>query len=211
MNADKSKNFNRSINYLLDFKKKEFNLNILFNKHNTYTAYHIDKSSFNHLKNKNSINVCFDLRKSNFCNTFLDICDMDTDNCNLKSTFNGIFTQHKDILYYDVKETIILDKVIQGDSFIENKLDINILKLYKFPNDFLFCILNRQCVNEKYRKRIVRSSYFSLYSRNVSHYLISLIKKFKSNGPQYQNTKDAMESLFSNDLTPQQIQNGFQL
>jgi len=211
MSTDKN-NFNRTLSINLDYRKNDLMLSVLFNKHNTYTAYHIDSSLYHRLKHKNYINIFFDIKKSQFCDTFFDMTDYSDDGCSIINNFNGIYTQYKDIIYYENKETIILDKVLLGNTFIENKIDINILRLYKFKRDFLGCIVNRQFVTEKKRK-IIRSSYFCMYTKECNNYLQQLYKKYKSDSIKYQSCETAMESLFENDcaLTPQQIQNGFQL
>lgn len=215
MKHEENNNFNRSYNLSLKFKKKLFDLNILFNNFNTYTSYFIKKETYHTLKNcGNKLNVCFDIKRSLFCNTFLDFDDKKCDSCNLVNSFNGIYTQFKDLLYYDIKETITLGKILSGSSFIENKLDINVFKLYKFPDDFVFCICNRQFVNDKTKKRFVRSSTFSMYSNDCNNYLFSLYKKYKTDGGKLEDCETAMESLFDNgkpNMTPQQLQNGFQL
>ena len=212
MNVDNKNNFNRALNIKLDYYKANLMLSVLFNKHNTYTAYHIDPLMYHKLKQKNYINIFFDCKKSQFCDTFFDMSDYSDDGCNMVNNFNGIYTQYKDIMFYEDKETIILDKILHGTTFIENKIDINIIRLYKFKKDFLCCFVNRQFVNDK-KKKIIRSSCFTIYTKECNNYLQQLYKKYKSNGIKYQTTENAIESLFENDstLTPQQIQNGFQL
>lgn len=213
MNEKTNDNFNRIYGPILKYGKKTFQLYILFNTYNTYTAYHINPKTYNQLKNKNYINICFDFKKSQFCNTFLDISDTKNDSCCSVNYFNGIYTQFKDILYYEYKESIVLDKVLISNSFVENKIDLNILRLHKFSNDFLYCICNRQYINNDRKKRYVKSSSFCIYTKECNNYLNQLYKKYKTTGTKFENTEDAIESLFSknSDLTPQQIQNGFQL
>ena len=214
MNDRKNENFNRIYGPVLKYGKKNLQLYILFNNYNIFTAYHINPKTYNFLKNKNIIKVCFDFKKSRFCNTFLDYSNTKSDSCTCINSFNGIFTQFKDILHYEYKESIVMDKVLLSNTFIENKIDINILRLYKFPLDFLYCICNRQYINNDRKKRIVRSSSFCIYSHDCASYLQQLYKKYKTTGTKFENTEDAIESLFdekNSDLTPQQIQNGFQL
>lgn len=212
MSTDSKNNFNRTLSINLDYRKNDLMLSVLFNKHNTYTAYHIDASIYHKLKHKNYINIFFDIKKSQFCDTFFDISDYSDDGSSIVNNFNGIYTQYKDIMYYENKETIILDKILYGSNFIENKIDINIIRLYKFKHDFLCCIVNRQFVTEK-KRRITRSSCFTMFTKECNNYLQQLYKKYKSDGVKYQSCETAIESLFENegDLTPQQIQNGFQL
>ena len=140
MNSDSKNNFNRTLSLILPYRKKDLKLSVLFNKHNTYTAYHIDQVVYHSLKQRNTLQIFFDIRKSQFCNTFFDCNDLHDEGCNIQNNFNGIFTQYKDIMYYDSKESIVLDKVLYGNSFLENKIDINIIRLYKFQNDFLLCL-----------------------------------------------------------------------
>lgn len=213
MNDKTNENFNRIYGPILKYRNKIFQLYILFNNYNTYTAYHVNPKTYYSLKNKNNIHICFDFKKSQFCNTFLDISDTKNDACCCINNFNGIYTQFKDILYYENKETIILDKVLLSNRFVENKIDINILRLHKFPTDFLYCICNRQYINNDRKKRYVKSSSFCIYTKECNNYLNQLYKKYKTTGTKFENTEDAIESLFSknSDLTPQQIQNGFQL
>ena len=206
-------NFNRTYTLWLKFHKKVFDLNILFNDYNTYTGYYIKPGTHHVLKLENKLNVCFDIKKLLFCNTFLDFNDKRSDSCNIVNGFDGIYTQYKDILYYDMKETVSMGKVLIDNSFVENKIDISIIRLYKFPQDSLFCVCNRQFINDKYKRRTVRSSIFSLYTKECNNYLYSLYKKYKTDGGKFEDCTTAMESLFENksQLTPQQKQNGFSL
>ena len=116
MNDKPNENFNRIYGPVLKYGKKNLQLYILFNNYNTFTAYHINPKTYNFLKNKNIVKVCFDFKKSQFCNTFLDISDVKNDSCTCINTFNGIYTQFKDILHYENKETIVLDKVLLSKS-----------------------------------------------------------------------------------------------
>jgi hypothetical protein len=213
MNEKTNDNFNRIYGPIVKYKNKLLQLYVLFNDYNTYTAYHIDPKIYYSLKNRNNIDICFDFKKSQFCNTFLDISTIKNDSSCCVNQFNGIYTQFKDILYYEDKETIILDKILISNKFIDNKIDINILRLHKFPTDFLYCICNRQYINDNRKKRYVKTSSFCIYSKECDNYLQQLFKKYKTTGTKFENTEDAIESLFSknSDLTPQQLQNGFQL
>ena len=214
-NADKKDTkFTSKYTLCLKYLNKNIDLSILANEFNTYTAYHIDHSIYNTFRSRYNLNIMFDISRSNFCNTFLDIGTYRSDDCDHVNKFNGIFTQYKDIITYKKNQSIVFNKVLKNNKFIENKLDIYILGLTKFSDSFIYCICNRQFIDENRYKSIVRSSSFCIYTRECYTYLNKLYKKYKSCGVKYQDTEDAISSLFgeqNENLTPQQIQNGFTL
>lgn len=206
--------FQREYILNLKFLKKYINLSILFNKNNLYTSYHVDQQTYCMCKNRYSLNVCFDLKKSRFCQTFLDISDYKSENCDIVNAFNGIFTQYRNLVFYDNQESIHMDKVLMFDSFVENKLDIHVFRLYKFDREFLFCLCSRQYIDNKFKRKIVRSSAFNLMTKDCHSYLDSLYKKYYVEN-KFESCEDAMMSLFDDkkdkqtcDITPQQRQNG---
>lgn len=214
MNDDKYKNDNKFTSkfcFEVNYYHKKIELNVLSNSFNTYVAYHIDHNLYHVYKHKYNLNVNFNLNKSIFCNTFLDLSTNKTDGLDEQNKFCSIYTQYKDIISYDFTYTIMYEKVIKSTSFLENKLDIYGLRLNKFKDNFLYCICNRQFVDKNTFKIIIRSSSFCVYTPDCYNYLQKLYKKYKTTGIKKENTEDAISSIFSDSLTPQQIQNGFML
>lgn len=211
MSNENNEKFTSKFVFDVNYLSKMVALTVLFNEHNTYMAYHIDHSIYNVFKNRYNLNIMFDITKSSFCNTFLDIDTIKTDGVDNVNKFNSIYTQFKDIIYYDGIKSVVMDKIVKN-GILENKIDIHLLRLYKFKDSFLYCICNRQYIDKKYYKIITRSSAFCIYSKECYKYLQSLYKKYKSCGVKKQTAEDAIESLFTSNngsLTPQQLQHGF--
>lgn len=213
MSNENKEKFTSRYTFEVNFFNKKIDLSILSNSNNTYIAYHIDHNVYNTYKNKYNLNITFNIQKSMFCNTFLDINSYKNDGLDRQNKFCGIFTQYKDILYYDLNQSIVFNKIVKGSSILENKLDIYVIKLTKFKDSFLYCICNRQFIDKRTYKNIIRSSSFCMYSRDCYKYLNNLYKKYKTTGLKIESAEDAMSSLFNSDsnLTPQQKQNGFTL
>lgn len=201
--------FNRLYSLNLMFNNNWCDLTILFNKNNLYTAYQLDQTTYSRLKKNNlSYYIFFDIKKSSFANTFFDISDIRTQTLDIKNQFNTIFTQYKDLVRYELNETIKLSRVHTNHGDFDNILNIYIFRLSLMENDFLYCLTERQLIDTIMQKKIVRTSAYQLQTKESGDYLSKLISKKSLTDRKIDTPETLVRSILSNDITPQQKRGG---
>lgn len=200
--------FNRSYSLNLMFNKEWCNLDIIFNKNNLYTAFQIDQKSYvKNIKNGCSALIFFDIKKSTFCNTFLDTSDVKTSNLDIKNQFNSVYTQYKDMIKFELNETIKLSKISTGHGFLENLINIHVFRFNVLEDSFLYCLVERQYIDMVVQKKIVRTSAYQLQTKEASEYLSAAVSKYQIN-KNIMTPEQAIQSVFMDDISPQKKRGG---
>lgn len=201
--------FNRSYTLNLMFNDEWCNLTIFFNKNNLYTAYQLDQKTYLKTKDSCSSFIFFDIRKSSFANTFLDISDLiKSSNLDIKNQFNSLYTQYKDIVRYELNETIKLSKVKTPHGWFDNTLSVYVFRLCLEESNFLYCLTERQFIDTIQQRKIVRTSSYQLQTSEAGEYLSSLIFKYSPQKRVIDTPESIIKSVVTDGLTPQQKRGG---
>lgn len=201
--------FNRSYTLNLMFNGEWCDLTIFFNKNNLYTAYQVDQKTYSKIKkNGNSNIIFFDVRKSSFCNLFVDMSDVRSQNLDIKNQFNCLYTQYKDIVHYELNETIKLSKTHTPNGWVDNILNIYVFRLSLMENNFLYCLAERQLADSVLQKKIVRTSSYQLQTKEAANYLSKLVSKYKQPDRKIDTPETLVKSILCDELTPQQKRGG---
>ena len=152
--------FNREYTLKLKFLNRDCELSVFFNKNNLYTAFSLDQATYEKNKKKsNSSIIFFDLNKSLFAKTFLDLKNFNTNNIDIKNQYSSIYSQHRDIVSREFYENIVLDttKVSWHNQLQDNSIKLNIFRLSLYESDFLFLLCERQLIDPVLGKKIIRN------------------------------------------------------
>lgn len=195
--------YNRAYCLKFRFENNESDLSIFYNKENTYTAFNLDQTTYERTKRKGySTAIFFDLNKSLFSETFLDLRNFKTQSIDVRNQYCGILPQHRNIIQCEFTEKIILgtskvtwDKVPQN-----NSLTISLLRLSLYEESFIYVVCERQLIDPVMGRKIIRTSSYQLENDETRKYVTTAAKKFNvSHSIQKQNCEDAMRSLFVED------------
>lgn len=204
--------FNRSYTLNIMFNGEWCDLTILFNKNNLYTAYQLDQKTYSKTKKNGFSNIIFfDIKKSSFCNTFLDISDIKSSGLDIKNQFNTVYTQYKDIIKFELNETIKLSRVTSKNGSSENSINIHVFRFTLLEDNFLYCLVERQLIDSIMGKKIVRTSAYQLQTSEASKYLAAAVNKYSAH-KNIVTPEQALQSALSedstNNITPQQQRGG---
>lgn len=194
--------YNREYTLKLNFLNRDCELSVFFNKNNLYTAFSLDQATYEKNKKKsNSSIIFFDLNKSLFAKTFLDLKNFNTNNIDIKNQYNSIFSQHRDIVSREFYEYIVLDttKVSWHNQLQDNSIKLNIFRLSLYEPDFLFLLCERQLIDPVLGKKIIRTSGYQLSNDNAIKYINSISSKYNTSVVKKQTTEAVMRSVFEDE------------
>lgn len=191
--------YNRAYSLKINFENNLSELNVFFNKSNLYTAFSVDQTTYERTKRGNYTNIIFfDLSKSIFCKTFLDVKNFYTNTIDIKNQYNCIYPYHRDLISCEFDETIVLGKHKVTWSKIpeENKISIRIFRLSLYENDFFYVLSERQLVDPILHKKIVRTSSYQLSTNECVKYISGIASKYNTEEIKKQTTEEALKSVF---------------
>ena len=194
--------FNREYTLKLNFLNRDCELSVFFNKNNLYTAFSLDQATYEKNKKKsNSSIIFFDLNKSLFAKTFLDLKNFNTNNIDIKNQYSSIYSQHRDIVGREFYENIVLDttKVSWHNQLQDNSIKLNIFRLSLYESDFLFLLCERQLIDPVLGKKIIRTSGYQLSNDNAIKYINSISSKYNTSVVKKQTTEAVMRSIFEDE------------
>ena len=194
--------FNREYTLKLNFLNRDCELSVFFNKNNLYTAFSLDQATYEKNKKKsNSSIIFFDLNKSLFAKTFLDLKNFNTNNIDIKNQYSSIYSQHRDIVSREFYENIVLDttKVSWHNQLQDNSIKLNIFRLSLYESDFLFLLCERQLIDPVLGKKIIRTSGYQLSNDNAIKYINSISSKYNTSVVKKQTTEAVMRSIFEDE------------
>ena len=193
----------RAYCFKLSFQNRESDLTIFYNSNNLFTSFALDQCTYERVKRKGySIGIFFDLDKSLFAKSFLDLKNFHTNSLDIKNQYSGILPQHKGIIECDFSEKIVCNSTkVTWDRFPqENSLTINLFRLSLYEQDFFYVLTQRQVIDNILGKKLVRTSAYQIETEISRKYLSSASKKYNTSQViEKQNCEDAMRSLFADD------------
>lgn len=193
----------RAYCFKLQFENRESDLTIFYNSNNLYTSFALDQTTYERVKRKGySIGIFFDLDKSLFAKSFLDLKNFHTNCLDIKNQYNTILPQHKGIISCDFSEKLVCSSTkVSWDRYPqENSLLINLFRLSLYEQDFFYVLTQRQVIDTILGKKIIRTSGYQIENDVSRKYLSTASRKYNtSQAIQKQNCEDAMRSLFTNE------------
>lgn len=196
-----SSKYNRCNSLRLSFQNNVSELNIFYNKNNLYTAFNVDQTTYIKTKKAPYHNIIFfDVNKSLFCKTFLDIRSFNTNTIDIRNQYNSIFPYHRDIIRCELDETCILSKHKVTWSKIpqENSISIRAFRLSLYEDDFFYILVERQLIDPVIHKKIIRSSAYQVGNEDASNYISAAAAKYNTKEIKKETTEEALKSVFSN-------------
>jgi len=107
-----------------------------------------------------------DLRQSSFASTFLDIRDLKSSNLDIRCQFSNILPNFKDKIQYFSNETIKLSKVQTSNGPFESVLYLYVFGFSDYPDDFIYCLAERQHIDTVIGKKLVRTSAIQISTKD---------------------------------------------
>jgi hypothetical protein len=134
-----------------------YNIGIFFSKRSTFLLFSVE-SDFRTGTVGAKVNMFKNLEGSKFCETFIELHNYRKSTLDIQNQFQAIKAEfHQDISFVS-NETITLAKVEVDDRVIFDSLNIYVLTMNAYVNEFIFLITERHNVVKKLRKKIVRTS-----------------------------------------------------
>lgn len=189
---------NRSYSMYIPFQSNNITIEIFFSKTNTYLGFVVPSYIIQASKNGElSCHIFRELKQSSFANTFLDIKDIRTPNLDIKNQFSNILPAYKDKIQYTGNETVKVSKVSTSNGPFDSILYIYIFGFPDFPDDFVYCLAERQHIDNVVNKKIVRTSAIQICSKEAHEDLTKMVRFYngKTDAELRHEFDDADESL----------------
>jgi hypothetical protein len=153
------KKLDRSYSFRIPFSEGFYDIGIFFHKKSTLLLFKVDPVV---LVTKDvlgsKINMYGNLQTSRFCETFINLHNYRSDSLDIINQFDSLKESLSDYVISVFNETITLSK----HQIDQDKTLFDTLSLFGFTldsaRDFLFIIAERQNINTKIKKKIVRTS-----------------------------------------------------
>ncbi len=159
MSLELGKAFDRCYWLRLPFLTTNYNIGIFFNKRSTFLLFRVDPDT----QEGNAvagvkINMFKNLGTSRFCGTFLELHNYRKDTLDIQNQFNGIKDTYYDEIIFTLNETMNLYKVEYNDKTFYDNLVIYGLTMTLYNSEFVFLIAERQHIDKRLQKKIVRTT-----------------------------------------------------
>ena len=154
------KKLDRCYNMSIPFSEGFYDIGIFFHKKTSFLLFKVDpviSISRNILGSK--ITMYKNLQTSKFCETFIDLHNYRSETLDILNQFNSLKNNLSSYVIPLFNETITLGKYeIESDKILYDTLSLFGFTMDLCQSNFLFIIAERQNINTKIRKKIVRTS-----------------------------------------------------
>jgi len=159
MSLKLGKKFNRCYSIRLPFLDGYYNIDIFFDKRSTFVLFGIDREFDEGIETVTSkVSMFKNLESSKFCETFIKLHNFRKNTLDIANQFSGIKPEYTNDIVYIFNETLTLSKVNIENRDLFDELTIYGLTMNVNFNDFIFLIAERQNINQKLRKKFVRTT-----------------------------------------------------
>ena len=154
------RSFNRNYNMRLSFLDGYYNIGIYFNKRSTFLLFKAepDFSKVTNQKYGVKINMFKNLESSKFCETFINLHNYKKNTLDIINQFENIKPEYYHEISFLFNETLTLSKIEIGDKTLFDTLTIYGFTLNSFMSEFVFILAERQNIDNKLNKKMVRTS-----------------------------------------------------
>jgi hypothetical protein len=157
MNLTLGNKFNRNYNLRIPFTSGYYNVGIFFDKRSAFVLFGMDREE-GHDAISTNISMYKNLESSKFCETFIKLHNYRKNTLDIVNQFSGIEPQYTNDIVYNFNETMILSKINIDNRELFDQLTVYGLTMNLHSDDFIFIIAERQNINQKLRKKFVRTT-----------------------------------------------------
>ena len=160
MSLTLGKVFNRNYNLRLPFLNGYYDIGIFYNKISSFVLFQVnsDFSNTDKYESSTKISMFKNLNSSKFCETFLNLYNIKKDTMDIINQFDSIKPEYSMDTNFIINETISLSKIKYDDRIFYDTLTIYGFALASFSNEFIFILAERQNINSKLKKKVVRTT-----------------------------------------------------
>ena len=159
MSLKLGKSFNRNYTIQIPILGGFYNIGIYFDKKSTFLLFKVDSDFTNDTFQHNvKINMYKNLEASKFCETFIELHNYRSKTLDISHQFKKINDNYTHDISFILNESITLSKINIDNREIFDTLNIYILTMNSFRNEFAFIITERHNILKRIGKKIVRTS-----------------------------------------------------
>lgn len=160
MSLTLGKVFNRSYNLRLPFLNGFYNIGIFYNKISSFVLFQIDSdfSDTDKYEISSKISMFKNLDSSKFCETFLNLHNFRKESLDIINQFDSIKSEYSNDINFILNETNSLSKIVYDDRIFYDTISIYGFTLISYSNEFIFLLVERQNINSKLKKKVVRTT-----------------------------------------------------
>lgn len=176
------KQFDRNYSLRLPFLNSFYNIYIYFSKKSPLVLYNIDQDH-NFIMDKNvNVKMFKNLTGSIFCETFLNLHDYKKTNLDIVNQFHEIKSEFTSDILFICNESINLSKIQIEDRVLFDVINIYGFTLSSYINEYCFIVTERQHINQKLNKKIVRTTGIQIGSNESIEFIKDINTKIKQDG-----------------------------
>lgn len=154
------KSFDRNYNMRIPFLDGYYNVGVFFNKRSTFLLFKIEPDFSKVIKHKTNVkvNMFKNLESSKFCETFINLHNYKKNTLDIINQFENIKPEYFHEISFIFNETLTLSKTEIVDKTLFDTLTLYGFTLNNFINEFVFILAERQNIDNKLNKKVVRTS-----------------------------------------------------
>lgn len=176
------KQFDRNYNLRIPFLNSFYNIYIYFNKKSPLVLYNIDNDDKSSMDKHVNIKMFKNLTGSTFCETFLNLHDYKKTNLDIVNQFHEVKSEFTSDVLFICNESINLSKIQVDDRTLFDTITIYGFTVSSYLNEYCFIITERQHINQKLNKKIVRTTGIQFGSNESIEYIKEINNKIKEEG-----------------------------
>lgn len=170
MSLSLGKSFDRSYALRIPFLDSNYNLTTYFNKKSTFLLFDLDHEG--NMQKNVKIRMFKNLYSSKFCESFLKLHNFRKNTLDIQNQFEGIKEEYYSQVSFLFNETVILSKVTTDDGReLEDTLTFYGFFLNDYVNEYAFVLAERQNIQPKLKRKIVRTTGVQLATSDSLHFL----------------------------------------
>lgn len=197
MSLSLGKAFDRSYDLRIPFNDGFYNIGVFFNKKSNFLLFSVNQDNHITPSSLAKIKMFKNLESSLFCETFIELHNFRKTNLDISNQFNKIKPEYYSDVNVFINETINLNKYNIDNKSLFDKLTIYALTFTSYMNEFVFIIAERQYINRKLNKKIVRSTAVQL----ATSHTLSVIDEFNTEMLESKRSKINMQDVTLKDET----------
>jgi hypothetical protein len=151
--------FDRNFNIRFPFLDGNYDVGIFFNKYSSFLLFSVDGdfSTISRDRQNIKINMYKSLVLSKFCESFLILHNYKNENLDIINQFESIKAEYFHDINLSINESISLSKYEVDNKVLYDTLNVYGFLLSSYINEFIFIIAERQFIDKKINRKIVRT------------------------------------------------------
>jgi len=191
MSLTLGRKLDRCYNLRIPFSGGFYDIGVFFHKKTTFLLFKVDPNFSNggDQIHGSKITMYKNLQSSKFCETFIELYSFRSDSLDISNQFKQLKDELCSYVVQLFNEVIIIDRFKVDDKVFNDTLSLFGFSLDSSYQDFIFVIAERQNINTKIGKKIVRTTGLQIATSKSISLLDDFYEDTRTHGKIYELNK----------------------